>query len=82
MNSEYLRLPQDASDLFYSRNEKEGNDHRAQWASRKNLILLLSAVFNAVLCISFILMLKEKPTPIGFGEHILALRMRVLTDWY
>ena len=66
MNSKYLRLPQDASDLFHSGNDKKGNSHRYHWRS---LILTLSLVVNIALCLSFVLMMREKPTPDGFGEY-------------
>lgn len=77
MSSKYLRLPQDASDLLPSGNEKKGNSHQPHW---KNLILSLSLVVNIALCLSFVLMMREKHTPDGFGEHQLANRVRVPTD--
>ena len=69
MNPKYLRLPQDASDLFLLGNEKGGNDHRPRLISWKNLILSLSVVINVFLSVSAVLMLRERPTPIGFGKN-------------
>ena len=69
MESKYLRLPQDASDLLDSRNEKDGNGHRPQLFLWRNLIFSLSAIVNVFLSISVVLMLREKPTATGFGEN-------------
>ena len=69
MNSKYLRLPQDASDSLNTGNEKEGNGHRPQVFSRKHLIVSLPVFLNVVLSVLVVLMLREKPTPTGFGEH-------------
>ena len=74
MNSKYLRLPQDVSDLLNSENEK-GNSHRPESVSWKNLIFSLSVVVNVFLSISVILVLREKPTPTGFGENRKAIRV-------
>ena len=80
MNSKYLRLSQDASDLFYSEDEKNGNGRRFHWFSWKSLVLLLSVVVNVVLSLPLVLTLREKPTPNGFGEHEQATHVRVPTD--
>lgn len=79
MDSKYLRLPQDASDLLYSGNEKEGNGRRPRFSWGK-LILSLSVVVNIFLSVSVVLMLREKPTPTGFGENERSIRVRVVTD--
>lgn len=68
MNSKYLRLPQDASDLPYSGNEKEGNGQRPQLFLWRHLILSLSVVVNVLLFLPVFVMLKEKPTPTGFAK--------------
>ena len=68
MDSKYLRLPQDGSDLLHPENEKGANDRRPNAISRKFLILMLSVLFNVILCLSLVLTLREKPTPNDFGE--------------
>ena len=68
MDSKYLRVPQDASDVLCSENEKDRSGRQFSLVSRTNLILLLSVAANAVLALSLIMMLREKPTPTGFGE--------------
>lgn len=73
MDSKYLRLPQDGSELLYPENEKGANDSRPRVFLRKNLILSLSVLVNIILCLSLVLMLREKPTPNGFGERKLAI---------
>lgn len=80
MNSKYLRVPQDASDLLYSENDRDGIGHRPHLFSWKSLILLLSVVINAVLSFSIVMALREKPTPTNFGEHEQAIHVRVRTD--
>lgn len=80
MDSKYLRVPQDASDLLYSENERDGIGHRPHLFSWKRLILLLSVVINAVLSLSLVMVLREKPTPTNFGEHEQAIHVRVPTD--
>ena len=80
MNSKYLRLPQDASDSLISGNEKEGGGHRHQILSWKYLMISFSVVLNCFLSTSVILMLREKPTPIGFGENRSGICVRVATD--
>ncbi len=80
MNSKYLRLPQDASDLLGSGNEKESNGRRPQSFSWGNIMLSLSVAVNIFLSVFIILMLREKPTPTGFGEHEVEIRVRVATD--
>lgn len=80
MNSKYLRLPQDASDLPYSGNEKEGNGQRPQLFLWRHLILSLSVVVNVLLFLPVFVMLKEKPTPTGFGMERHSTRLRVATD--
>lgn len=77
MNPKYLPLPQDASDLFYAGNGKEGNGHRPRLLSWKNLILSLSVVTNVLLSVSVLMMPREEPTPTGFGEDIQALREEI-----
>ena len=69
MNSKYLRLPQDASDSLILGNEKEGSSQRHQLFSWKCLIVSFSVVLNVVLSTSVVLMLRENPTPTGFGEN-------------
>lgn len=69
MDSKYLRVPQDASDLLYSENEREEIGHRSHLRSWKSLMLLFSVVINAVLSLSLVMVLREKPTPTNFGEH-------------
>lgn len=69
MNSKYLRLPQDASNLLYSGNEKGGTSHRPQSFSRSTLILSLSSAANVFLFVWLLLLLREKPTPTSFGEN-------------
>lgn len=68
MDSKYLRLPQDVSDLLDSGNEKERNGRRPQLFLWRNLTVTLSLVVNIFLSVSVVLILREKPTPIGFGE--------------
>ena len=80
MDSKYLRVPQDASDLLCSANEKNQIGRQSSLASRKNLILLLSVVANAILALSLVTMLREKPTPTGFGEGKQAVSVKVPTD--
>ena len=80
MNSKYSRLPQDASDSLNSENEKKGSGHRHQLFPWKHLIVSLSVVLNVVLSASVVLMMREKPTPTGFGEHRSAICVRVTTD--
>lgn len=80
MNSQYFRLPQDASDLLDSGNEKAGNNHRHQSPSWRRLILSLSVVVNVLLFVPVFLMLKEKPTPTEFGKNKTATRVGVATD--
>ena len=80
MNSKYLALPQDASDLLYSGNEKDGYGRRPQSSSWRSLVLSLSVVVNVFLSVTIMLMLREKPTPAGFGESRQAVRVRVATD--
>lgn len=81
MDSKYLRLPQDASDLLYSGNEKERNGHQPRLFSWRNLMLSLSLVVNIFLSVSLVLMLREKPTPTGFGEDIQGFPcVRLATD--
>lgn len=77
MDSKYLRLPQDASDLLHSANKKEGDGHRLQLSLWKNLMLSVSVLVNVFLSTSVVLMLKEKPTPTGFGENKQTIRVRV-----
>ena len=70
MDSKYIRLPsQDASELLYDGNEKRGNGHRHRLSSTGNMVLLLSVVLNVVLSLSLVLMLRERSTPSGYGEH-------------
>ena len=69
MDSKYLRVPQDVSDLSYLENEKDRIGHRPHWVSRNNLFLMFSMVANAVLSLSLLMLLREKPTPTGFGER-------------
>ena len=80
MKSHYLRLPQHSSDLLYARNEKEGNGQRPESLSWKNLIVSLSVVINVLLSVLLVLMLRDKPTPIGFGENRQAIFVEVATD--
>ena len=80
MNLKYLRVPQDASDLLHTENEKDGIGDQPHLLSWKNLILLFSVVVNAVLCLSLATTMREKPTPTGFGEHNDAISVRVPTD--
>lgn len=80
MDSKYLRVPQDASDLLYSENERDGIGHRRHLYSWKSLILLLSVVINAALSLSLGMVLREKPTPSNFGEYEQAIHVRVPTD--
>ena len=84
MNLKYLRLPQDGSDLLYQENEKERNGRQPQWLSRRNLMLSLSVVVNIFLSLSLVSMLREKPTPTGFGKHkpicVRASRLIVLSQ--
>ena len=68
MNSKYLRLPQEASDSIYTEKEKEGSGHGIRLLSSKNMILSLSVAANVILFLSIVLMLREKPTPSGFGK--------------
>ena len=69
MDSKYLRVPQDASDFLCSENEKDRTGRESSLVSRTNLILLLSVAANAILALSLVMMLGEKPTPTGFGER-------------
>ena len=80
MDSKYLRVPQDASDLLCSENEKDRAGRQSSLVSRKNLILLLSVVANAILALSLVMMLREKPTPTGFGERKQEISVKVPTD--
>lgn len=80
MTLKYFRLPQDASDPLHLGNEKEENVHQHQSFSWKSLILSLLAVVNFSLTVSIIVMLREKPTPDGFGETRQAIRVRGATD--
>lgn len=80
MNSKYLRLPQDASDSLSSGNEKVGSGYRHQILSWKHLIISLSVVLNVVLSASVVLMMREKPSPTGFGEHRDSICVRVAID--
>ena len=80
MNSQYFRLPQDASDLLYSGNEKEGDGHRRQSPSWRHMILSLSVVVNVLLIVTLLMMLKEKPTPTEFGKNSLASRVKGAID--
>ena len=79
MDSKYLRVPQDASDLLCSENERDQTS-RQSLISRKNLILLLSVVTNAILALSLVMILREKPTPTGFGERKQEISVKVPTD--
>ena len=80
MDSKYLRVPQDASDLLCPENEKKRFGRQSSLVSHKNLILLLSVGANAILALSLFVMLRETPTPTGFGEHKQAVSVKVPTD--
>ena len=80
MDSKYLRVPQDASDLLCSEHEKDQTSRQSSVVSRKNLILLLSVVANAILALSLVMMLREKPTPTGFGECKQEISVKVPID--
>lgn len=80
MESKYLPLPQDASDLLDSGNEKEENGHRLHLRSWRNVMLSLSVVVNVMLSVSVVQLLREKPTPTGFGENRQAIHVRVATN--
>ena len=79
MDSKYLRVPQDASDLLCSEKERDQTS-RQSLISRKNLILLLSVVANAILALWLVMILREKPTPTGFGERKQEISVKVPTD--
>ena len=81
MDSKYLRVPQDASDLLCSENEKDRAGRQSSLVSCKNLTLLLSVVANAILALSLVMMLRERPTPTGFGERKQAVSVKVPTDY-
>lgn len=80
MDSKYLRIPQDASDALCSENERDRAGRQSSLVSRTNLILLLSVAANAILALSLVMMLREKPTPTGFGERKQAVSVKLPTD--
>ena len=80
MDPKYLRVPQDTSDLLCSDNEKDQTSRQSSVVSRKNLILLLSVVANAILALWLVIMLREQPMPTGFGERKQAISVKVPTD--
>ena len=80
MDSKYLRVPQDASDLLCSENERDQTSRQSSLILRKNLILLLSVVANAILALWLVMVLREKPTPTGFGERKQEISVKVPTD--
>ena len=80
MNSKYLRLSQESSDLLYAGDEKERDGIPRQWFSWKSLILSVSVLVNIFLATSALWTTRDKPTPTGYGENREALLVRLAAD--
>lgn len=68
MNSKYLRLSQESSDLLYAGDEKERDVIPRQWFPWRSLILSLSVIVNIFLCTSALWTIRDKPTPTGYAK--------------
>ena len=80
MNSKYLRLSQESSDLLYAGDEKERDGIPRPWFSWRSLILSVSVFVNIFLSTSALWTIRDKPTPTGYGENREALHVRLVAD--